>query len=92
MKKFWLYVLGGAGVLVVLAFALIGFLAITRGTPVKRVQSPGDLGGPPAVTDVMFVPTLELLTKMHLEDGNAIEVMINGDQTYPRLWADLGCA
>ena len=92
MKKFWLYVLGGAGVLVVLAFALIGFLAITRGTPVKRVQSPGDTGGPPAVTDMMFGPTLELLTKMHLEDGNAIEVMINGDQTYPRLWADLGGA
>lgn len=89
MKKFTLQILRATGLLVVLVFALIGFLAITRGTPVKRVQSPGDPGGPPGVTDVMFVPTLELLTKMNLVDGNAIEVMINGDQTYPRLWADL---
>ncbi|HEX2718108.1 MAG TPA: phospholipase D-like domain-containing protein [Gemmatimonadaceae bacterium] len=84
-----LYLLGGIAALFVLAMALIGFLAITRGTPVKRVQAPGDPSGPPAVGDAMFEPTLELLAGMHLESGNEIEVMINGDQTYPKLWNDL---
>jgi cardiolipin synthase len=92
MKRVMLYLLGGIVGLFVLAMALIGFLAVTRGTPVKRVQAPGDPGGPPAVTDAMFEPTLELLTQMHLTPGNAIEIMINGDQTYPRLWADLRSA
>ena len=92
MKRIILYLLGGVAALFVLAMALIGFLAVTRGTPLQRVQAPGDPNGPPAVGDVMFEPTLELLTKMHLEPGNEIEVMINGDQTYPKLWADLRSA
>ena len=92
MKRIMLYLLGGIAALFVLAMALIGFLAITRGTPVKRVQAPGDPSGPPAVGDAMFEPTLELLTGMHLVSGNEIEVMINGDQTYPKLWNDLRSA
>ena len=92
MKRIMLYVLGGAAALLVLVFALIGFFSVTRGTPVKRVQAPGDPSGPPSVTDSMFQPTLELLTGMHLEQGNHIEVFINGNQTYPHLWADLRSA
>ncbi|NUQ19741.1 MAG: cardiolipin synthase B [Gemmatimonadaceae bacterium] len=92
MKRILLYAFGGVAALLVLVFALIGFFSITRGTPVKRVQAPGDPNGPPAVADSMFQPTLELLTGMHLAQGNHIEVFINGDQTYPHLWSDLRAA
>jgi cardiolipin synthase len=92
MKRILLYILGGAAALLVLVFALIGFFSVTRGTPVKRVQAPGDPSGPPAVSDSMFQPTLELLTGMHLEQGNHIQVFINGNQTYPNLWRDLRSA
>ncbi len=92
MKRKILYVLGGLVTLIILMFALIGFFSITRGTPVSRVQAPGDPNGPPAVTDSMFQPTLEVSTGMHLEQGNVIEVMINGDQTYPKVWRDLRAA
>ena len=92
MKRIMLYILGGVVGLLVLVFALIGFISVTRGTPVKHVQSPGDPSGPPAPSDSMFLSTLDLLTGMHLTQGNAIEVMINGDQTYPKVWNDLRSA
>ena len=92
MKRISLYILGGIVALLVLVFALIGFFSVTRGTPVSRVQAPGDPSGPPAVTDSMFGPTLELATGMHLAEGNAIEVMISGNQTYPKVWRDLRSA
>src|SRR4051812_12852220 len=92
MKRILLYLLGGAAALLVLVFALIGFFSVTRGSPVKRVQAPGDPSGPPAASDSMFQPTLELLTGMHLAPGNHIEVFINGNQTYPRLYDDLRSA
>ena len=89
MKRIMLYILGGVVGLLVLVFALIGFISVTRGTPVKHVEAPGDASGPPAPSDSMFLSTLDLLTGMHLSQGNAIEVMINGDQTYPKVWNDL---
>ena len=92
MKRIMLYILGGVVGLLVLVFALIGFISVTRGTPVKRVQAPGDPSGPPSPSDTMFLPTVDLLTGMHLSPGNAIEVMINGDQTYPKVWDDLRSA
>src|SRR4051794_22695648 len=92
MKRTLLYVLGGIAAVLILVFAMIGFFSVTRGTPVSRVQAPGDPSGPPAVTDSMFQPTLELSTGMHLTQGNALEVMINGDQTYPKVWNDLRSA
>jgi cardiolipin synthase len=92
MKRTLLYVLGGIGAALVLVFAMIGFFSVTRGTPVSRVQAPGDPSGPPAVNDSMFQPTLELSTGMHLTQGNAIEVMIDGNETYPKVWNDLRSA
>ena len=92
MKRILGYILSGIVGLLVLVFALIGFISVTRGTPVKRVQAPGDPSGPPATNDPMFLPTLDLLTGMHLSQGNSIEVMINGNQTYPRVWRDLRAA
>ena len=92
MKKILRYALLGVAAFLVLAFALIGFLSVTRGTPVSHVRSPGDKSGPPSPTEEMFIPTVELLTQMHLSAGNNIEIFTNGNETYPALWRDLRAA
>jgi cardiolipin synthase len=78
------------GVLIVLAFALIGVLSLTRGSPVRRVLAVGD-DRLPGVRDSLFVRTLELFAGLRIEPGNTVEVMANG-ATYPRLWEDIRSA
>jgi cardiolipin synthase A/B len=78
------------GILVVLLFALIGALTVTRGTPVRRVLAVGD-DQLPAVRDSLFTRTLELFAGVRIEPGNRMEVLPNG-ATYPRLWHDLRSA
>ena len=80
------------GILLVSALALIGILSVTRGTPVKAVVAIGDREGPPAVTDSLFVQSMELYTGLHLSSGNAAQQMLNGVGTYPQLWKDLRAA
>lgn len=77
-------------VLVLLAFALIGVLSITRGSPVRRVLAVGD-ARLPGVRDSLFSHTMELFTGTHIESGNKVEVLANG-ATYPRLWDDIRSA
>src|ERR687896_620969 len=79
------------GTLVVL-FALVGLLTMTRGTPVSMVLALGDRDGPPPVTDSLFARTIELYTGVHIEPGNRVEQLLNGNGTYPRLWRDLASA
>jgi cardiolipin synthase len=69
--------------------ALIGVLSVTRGTPVEYVVSRGDPGGPPSPDDPLFVPTIELYAGTTLREGNRVQVLENGDGTYPLLWRDL---
>jgi cardiolipin synthase len=78
------------GVLVVLAFALIGALTVTRGSPVRRVLTMNH-DKLPSVRDSLFLRTLELFAGMHIEPGNKLEVLANG-ATYPRLWQDIRSA
>jgi cardiolipin synthase len=80
----------GIVVLVVLAFALIGALSITRGTPVSHVLAIGD-DRLPGVRDSLFMRTMQTFASINLEPGNRVEVLANG-ATYPRLWEDLGSA
>lgn len=68
--------------------ALIGLLDVVRGTPVIKVL-PFGLKELPAVDDPAFRTTMELASRTSMCDGNAAEIFWNGDQTYPRLWADL---
>ncbi|HET9426190.1 MAG TPA: phospholipase D-like domain-containing protein, partial [Gemmatimonadaceae bacterium] len=72
-------------------FALSGVLSMTRGTPVEIVISEG-AGAPPAVSDPLFEQIFELYTGTHVAGGNRVEQMLNGDGTYPRLWADMRSA
>jgi cardiolipin synthase A/B len=75
----------------VLLLAVVGLFSQTRGTPVRYVLGEGP-EGPPPVEDTLFVRTLELFTGVHVTPGHTVEQLLNGDGTYPRLWADLDSA
>lgn len=79
-----------AVVFAVLALALIGWLTVTRGSPVRRVLTMGD-AELPSVRDSLFVRTIELYSGLDIEPGNKVEVLPNGS-VYPRVWADLRSA
>ena len=75
-----------------LVLVLIGVLSVTRGTPVRQVIADGDRGGPPRVSDPLFPRTIELFTGTHIGPGNSVQVLLNGDGTYPALWKDITSA
>ena len=79
-------------VVVLVVMVLIGVLTITHGTTVRSVISPGDTDRPPAVGDSLFAEAMELYTDTHFSRGNIVSLCLNGDGTYPRLWADLSAA
>ena len=70
---------------------LAGFGHLTRGTPISRVR-PLDDTEPPAVSTKAFVELIQRAAGAELHHGNAVEVLLNGDETYPRLWNDLRAA
>ena len=76
----------------VLVVALIGFLSITRGTVVRHVRGVGADGHPVAPAESQFPLSMAMLTGTRLHLGNQIEIALNGDGTYPRLWDDLRSA
>jgi cardiolipin synthase len=79
------------GIILVAVFALIGLLSVTRGTPLRRVVY-GSRARPPLVSDSSFRDLMALYSGVHLEPGNRVEQLLNGDGTYQRLWADLHSA
>ena len=74
------------GVLVFFAFA--GFGTLTRGTPISAVRSLDDSLPPPVSTEE-FRRLVQLTCGAALHSGNSVEILANGDGTYPKLWADL---
>ncbi len=68
---------------------LIGVLDVVRGTPIHTVGSDGDGKSCPPISDPFFRESFELMTHVNLQQGHEVDFFINGDQTYPRLWADL---
>ena len=77
---------------VILLAALIGFLFVTRGTVMRRVRGVGVDGVPVAPTEPEFPLTVEMLTGRKLVAGNDVELALNGDGTFDRLWTDLESA
>jgi cardiolipin synthase A/B len=75
-----------------LVLALIGILSVTHDTPVTSVIAEGDKDGPPSVEDPLFARSIELFTGTHIDPGNNIQILLNGDGTYPRLWKDIASA
>jgi cardiolipin synthase len=75
-----------------LILALIGILSVTHDTPVRNVIAEGDKDGPPATQDSLFSRSIELYTGTHIDPGNSVQVLLNGNGTYPQLWKDLASA
>ncbi len=71
---------------------LVGLLDVVRGTPIHAVGTPGDPTACPPIDDQFFREAVELLTHVKLAPGHHVEIFINGDQTYDRLWSDLRAA
>ncbi len=77
---------------VVLGLALIGFLHITRGTAVRHVRGVSPDNSAIGVAEPEFPLMATMATGAWLAGGNRVEVMQNGDGTFPRLWKDLRAA
>ena len=86
------YIAIAALILFAIILALIGILSVTHDTPVRSVIAEGDNDGPPAIDDPLFARSMELFTGTHIDPGNAVQILLNGDGTYPQLWKDLGAA
>jgi cardiolipin synthase len=88
--------LGGIGrwtlVILVAVAALIGVQHVTRGTSVRHVQGVGADGSPVAPDEPQFPLTVAMLTGAPVLPGHRVEVLLNGDETFPRLWTDLRSA
>lgn len=79
-------------VAMILLFALIGVQVTFRRPAATRVRTPGEEGGSPAVSEPRFLPMLQGLIQTPLWRGHRVELLTNGDTTYPRLWHDLRTA
>jgi cardiolipin synthase len=86
------YIAIAALILFGLVLALIGILSVTHDTPVTSVIAEGDSGGPPSIEDPLFAHSIELFTGTQIEPGNNVQILLNGDGTYPQLWKDIGSA
>ncbi|MFL5569348.1 MAG: phospholipase D-like domain-containing protein [Gemmatimonadaceae bacterium] len=86
------YIAIAALILFGVVLALIGVLSVTHDTPVKSVIAEGDKGGAPSVEDPLFARSIELFTGTHIDPGNNVQVLLDGNGTYPRLWKDLASA
>ena len=91
MKTFKKILLGLA-VVVVIMLAWVGLLSMTRGTPLRVVHAIGDRSGPPEVSDPLFANTMELFSYTHIESGNRVQLLNNGNESYPPLWRDIRLA
>ena len=76
----------------VLCLALIGFLHLTRGTAVRHVRGVAVDGVSIGVSEPEFPLMATMATGAWLAPDNRVEVMLNGDATYPRMWEDLRSA
>ena len=86
------YIAIAALLLFALVLALIGILSVTHDTPVRNVIAEGDKDGPPSIADSLFSRSIELYTGTHIDPGNNVQILLNGDGTYPQLWKDLESA
>ncbi|MEO8192663.1 MAG: phospholipase D-like domain-containing protein [Gemmatimonadales bacterium] len=79
-------------VFLLIVMVLIGILSVTRGATVRTVITEGDREGPPQVSDPLFPRSIELFTGTHIDEGNRVEILLNGEGTYPQLWKDIASA
>jgi cardiolipin synthase len=82
----------------VLLLALLGFLLLVtkqyllRGTEIRRVRPLGHESGPPAAGEPRFLDVYSILTETQISGGSRVELLLEGDELFPRLWHDLRSA
>jgi cardiolipin synthase len=86
------YIAIAALILFGVILALIGILSVTHDTPVRSVIAEGDRDGPPSIEDPLFARSIELFTGTHIDPGNNVQILLNGNGIYPQLWKDIAAA
>ena len=71
-------------------FALIGLQHTFRTSALHTAG--GEHGPTPPASDPEFPRWIDRFTRASFDSGNQIEILRNGDETFPRLWADLTAA
>jgi cardiolipin synthase len=79
-------------VFVGLLSATIGILFVTRGTAVRHVTGVGADEDVFNTSEATFPLAVAVLTGALIVPGNDVELALNGDGTFPKLWTDLGSA
>src|SRR4030095_6648742 len=79
-------------VVILVAITLIGFLYLTRVSALKHVRSVGKTEEPLAPNEPEFPLSLAMETGARLLPGNRVDIAVNGDGTFGRLWDDLRSA
>jgi cardiolipin synthase len=82
----------GTLVIVLVSLAVVGFLHLTRGTAVRHVRGVAADGVPIGIDEPQFPLVVSMMTGAWLAPGNRVQVTLNGDGTYERLWDDLRSA
>lgn len=77
---------------VILLLAFIGLQSLLRDPPGASLRAFGDLEGSPSPGDPEFARTLAVMTQTVLTAGNRLDLLLNGDGTYPVLWRDMHAA
>ncbi|MEO5815777.1 MAG: phospholipase D-like domain-containing protein [Gemmatimonadaceae bacterium] len=75
-----------------LIFALVGLPHVFRGPLVRIVMKEDATDRASALDGPAFDTALELVTGARFTAGNSVEVLLNGDEIFPRLWHDLRAA
>jgi cardiolipin synthase len=77
---------------VTLLIAVIGFLYLTRGTAIRHVRGAGAENSPISPSEPQFPLSVAMLTGAVLTRGTHVELALDGDETFPRLFQDLRAA
>lgn len=80
-------ILLGATLLSLAPFAALGVQRTFRKATIHRVEGEGT--DPPAASDPGFPDWVERFTGARFRGGNEVEILCDGDETFPRLWSDL---
>ena len=83
------------GSILIALLAFLGVIALTfftRGTPVKRLRVLGEDGDWEPVSGPRFCEVFGTLTNTTITGGNHVQILANGEGTYPKLWKDLESA
>jgi cardiolipin synthase len=83
---------GWTSLVIVCTLALIGFLQLTRGTSVRHVRGVAADGAIISVSEPEFPLMATMATGTSLTSGNRVQVLQDGDGTFPKLWEDLRSA